>query len=295
MENNPRIPFAMMTARSKVTKPNGKRVIVHVVINLEVWPFDQKMPRAILVNPHGKDPLPDIGNFSWVEYGLRYGVPRLIRAIGERGIPCSNFMNAAFPDYYPSAAEAALKAGWAVATGHGLFQRSLLYEKDEEAVIVEALGKAEKFTGKRPRGWLGPGYGESFNTPDLLRKHGIEFLHDWMFDDMPCWMRTRHGPMMALPYALDLNDVMVFALERHTAEEYFIRFRDTVEYWEREDQPHVLTLGLHPHIIGVPYRMKAFERVLDYLLKRSDTIFMTSEMMFDWFKDQDPEGRKAVA
>jgi allantoinase len=201
----------------------------------------------------------------------------------------TNMMNAAVPDYYPACAELALKAGWEL-TGHGLFQRSLLYEENEEAVIDEALQKFEKFAGTRPKGWLGPGYGESLNTPDILKRRGIEFIHDWMVDDTPCWMRTRHGPLLAVPYALELNDVMTFALERHSADEYYKRFKDTVDYFASEPgaPPRVLTMGLHPHIIAVPHRLAMFERTIDLLMNRSDTIFVTGRQIAEWYVSQDP-------
>ena len=167
-QNNPRIPFGLLTQRPKLKPLQGKPIMVHIVVNIEVWPFDK--------------PMPDIGNFSWVEYGLRTGVLRLERIFSPRRLPVTNMMNAAVPDYYPVCAKLALKAGWEL-TGHGLFQRSLLYEENEEAVIDEALQKFEKFAGTRPKGWLGPGYGESLNTPDILKRRGIEFIHDWMVDD----------------------------------------------------------------------------------------------------------------
>jgi allantoinase len=295
-QNNPRIPFQMITERPKLKPLKGKPIMVHIVVNLEVWPFENPMPRAILQNPHGRAPMPDIGNFSWVEYGLRTGVPRLIRTFAERGLPVTNMMNAALPDYYPALANAVLEAGWQL-IGHGNFQRSLLYERDEEEVIDEALAKFEKFSGKRPRGWLGPGYGESLNTPDILKRKGIEFIHDWMFDDTPCWMATKHGPLVAVPYALDLNDVMVFALERHSADEYFKRFKDTADYFAAEpgSPPRVITMGLHPHIIAVPYRLAMFERTLDMLLARNDTIFTTGGEIADWYRKQDPSGARTVS
>lgn len=270
--------------------------MVHVVMNIEVWPFDKPMPRAILQNPHGKSPIPDIGNYSWVEYGLRLGLPRLERILSARKLPVTNMMNAAIIDFYPQCAELAANAGWELC-GHGLFQRSLLYEEDESAVIDEALDKFERFSGKRPRGWLGPGYGESFDTPDILKSKGIEYIHDWMVDDVPCWMRTKSGPLIAVPYALDINDVMIFALERHSAEEYFKRFQDTANYFASErGQPRIITMGLHPHIIGVPYRLKMFERTIDMLMSRDDTVFVTGNRIVDWFKKQVPAEREiAVA
>lgn len=286
-DNNPRIPFELSSERPKLKALGGKPIMVHIVVNLEMWPFGQPMPRAILQNPHGKSPVPDIGNYSWVEYGLRTGVPRLARVFSQRQLPVTNMMSASFPDYYPRCAELVQRAGWELA-GHSLFQRSLLYEENEEAVIDETLEKLEKYSGKLPRGWLGPGFGESMNTPDILKRKGIEFIYEWMVDDTPCWMRTKYGSLLALPYALDLNDVMIFALERHSAEEYYKRFKDTVDYFASEPQtpPRVVTMALHPHIIAVPYRLATFERTIDMLLQRDDTVFVVGSQIADWYMGQ---------
>jgi allantoinase len=286
-ENNPRIPFQLSTDRPALTPFNGKQIMVHIVVNLEVWPFDQAMPRAILQNPHGRAPVPDIGNYSWVEYGLRAGVPRLLQIFSERQLPVTNMMNATFPDYYPRCADMVQRAQWEL-SAHGLFQRSLQFEQDEEAVIDETLEKLEKFDGKRPRGWLGPGFGESMNTPDLLKRKGIEYVYEWMVDETPCWMKTKHGPLLSVPYALDLNDVMIFALERHSADEYPKRFGATADYFASEPgrPPRIITMALHPHIIATPYRLGEFVRTLDMLIKREDTTFVVGSQIADWFTAQ---------
>lgn len=295
-ENNPRIKFRLSSDGPRLAPPGGKSIIVHVVVNLEVWPFDKQMPRAILEHPHRKVPMPDIANFSWVEYGLRCGVPRLMEIFAARGIPVSNFMNAAFPEFYPRCADSALKAGWDL-TGHGLFQRSLLYEDDERAVIQESIERYKTFCGSQPRGWLGAGYGETLHTPDVLREFGFEYLHDWMVDDVPVWMDTSHGPMAALPYALDMNDVMIFLMERHSVEEYVKRFQDSVDWYAAQEtgQPRVVTIALHPHIIAPPYRINALCRVLDMLLARDDTVFMTGSAITDWFTAQVPAPAEVCA
>lgn len=289
LTSNPRIPFELSSDRERLAPPQGKGIIVHIALNLEIWPFDQPMPRAILQAPHGQQPKPDIANFSWVEYGLRCGLPRLVRELRKRRLPASNIMNARFPAIYPTAAKAAVEAEWSI-IGHSVVQRSLALENDEVKTIGESLSILESELGYRPRGWLGPGFGETLNTPDHLNAAGIEFVLEWMVDDLPAWMHTKHGPMMALPYALDLNDVTIFALEKHTANEYVKRFEDTLSVFELETEcnPRVLTLALHPHIIGVPYRFGALCKVLDILQKRSDTIFMTADQIADWFKAESP-------
>ena len=92
--NNPRVPFQLLSSRPKLDPPEGKPLIVHVVVNVESWPFDQPMPRKFLTAPHGLETVPDIPNFSWAEYGLRAGMPRLFEMFRDKGIPASAFMNA---------------------------------------------------------------------------------------------------------------------------------------------------------------------------------------------------------
>lgn len=285
---NPWIPFRLLPDAPVLTPPRpGRTLIVHVVVNVECWPFDQPMPRTLLSAPHGRNPLPDIANFSWAEYGLRLGLPRIARVLAERGIVASAAMNAAIIDFYPRCAELVLEQEWEI-IGHGVFQRSLAAEPDEKAVIERALEMVRQFTDKTPRGWLGPGFGETPETPQILREFGVDHIYDWMFDDVPCWIETRSGPMIAMPYALELNDVTIFAQERQPSPAFLERYRDTVEMLEPElaHSPRILTLGLHPNIIGVPHRLKYLALTLDMLAARPDTIFMTSNQIADWFMAQ---------
>lgn len=286
--SNPRITYAMATERRPLAPLRGKPLMVHVVVNVEYWPFDQAMPRAALPAPHGKSPIPDVGNFSWVEYGMRAGMPRLLQIISERGFKATTFMNAACADVYPSCAEAMLAADWEF-VGHGWVQRSLQFEEDEAAVIHRSLERLERLTGRKTRGWFGPGAGESFDTPDILKAAGIEWLADWFVDDLPCWMRTKHGPMIAMPYTLELNDVPLYAIQQQTSEEMLRRLEMTLRVLEGElaSQPRVLTIALHPHIMGVPHRADVLARCLDLLLAREDTVFVTGSEIADWFVAED--------
>ena len=111
MENNPRIPFQLATERPRFEPPGGKPLMVHVVVNLEVWPFGQPMPRSIFVTAHGKPEIPDIPNFSWVEYGLRCGVPRLIRILGERGLPGQQLHERGVPRLLPELRRGGARSG----------------------------------------------------------------------------------------------------------------------------------------------------------------------------------------
>lgn len=287
--SNPRVRFQLSCDRPKLTPPQGRPLIVHVVVNIEYWQFDKPMPRTIVVPPHGRYHVPDIPNFSWCEYGNRCGLPRLVKLLDERKIPVSASINASVIDVYPRIAELVHEAGWEF-VGHGIHQRSIADEAAEEELIRLALAKLESFVGYRPRGWMSPGWSETFDTPDLLAQAGIKYVCQWVIDDLPAWMRTRHGEMVSMPYGLDLNDSVVYAIEKHSSEEMKLRIAETVKAFAREiseeNQPRILTIPLHPHLSGVPHRINFLAETLDGLLARPDTIFMNGGQILDWFVAQ---------
>jgi allantoinase len=270
--------------------------MVHPVVNIEYWPFEQKMPRGILPPPHGAqvEP-PDLPNYSWVEYGMRCGMPRLFDVLGRRTIKASAFINAQCADVYPSLVKAVVDAEWEL-VGHGWFQRSLKQVPDEEAEISRCLARLQQLSAKKVRGWFGAGGGESNDTPDILKRCGVEFVHDWLVDDLPCWMATRTGPLLCLPYTWELNDVPIWVVQGQSSDEFLKRLEASLAVLELEleKQPRVLSLAMHPHVIGVPHRLYYLEKALDLLSARQDAVFMTSSEIADWFLAEDKNGRQAL-
>ncbi len=285
--SNPRIPFAMASERAPLAGPGGKTVLVHLVVNVEHWRFDAAMPRKVIPAPHGAEQLPDVPNFAWAEYGMRRGLPRLLDMFTKRGLAASTSINAGAIAAYPSAAEAMLKAGWEF-IGHGIHQRAVSGDDDEAALIGEALGILKDFMGKPVRGWLGPGLRETAETPDHLKAAGIDYVCDWVLDDLPCWMTTAHGPLIAMPYAVEVNDSVVYAVEHHAGPELERRLRETLSCFVVEPGPHVLAIGLHPHLIAVPHRIASLARMLDLLQARDDVAFLTGSQIADWYAAAEP-------
>jgi allantoinase len=292
--SHPRVPYRFTEDRPPLQGLLGARILVHVVVNVEHWPFDQPMPRTLLTPPHGRASLPDVPNFSWVDYGMRCGLPRMLRALRERNLPASTSCNASVVDAYPRAAEAMLAAGWEF-IGHGVHQKSLQDGAGETEVIRTALDKLRAFTGGAPRGWLSPGLRETDETPELLRRAGVEYVCDWCMDDLPDWLRTAAGPLLAVPYNLELNDSVIYAVEKHSSPEMLMRVARTLELFEREvrasGQPKVLALGLHPHLMGVPHRFADFEAILDRLMASPEVRFLQGSEIAQWYRGQVPEPR----
>jgi len=286
---NPRIPYRFSDEGPPLSPPSGGSILVHLVVNVEHWEFDAPMPRTIITPPHGKETVPDVPNFSWVDYGMRSGLPRIIEAITSRGLTASTSCNAGVIKAYPRAAEAMHSAGWEF-IGHGIHQKSINHAGAEEEVVMASLDMIEAFTGCRPRGWLGPGLRESHTTPETLKAAGLDYVFDWVVDDLPNWLTTARGLLLSLPYNLELNDSIIYAVEKHSSDEMFERVKRTAALFEKEakKRPRVLTLGLHPHLIGVPHRFGSFERMLDLLMKTPSTCFLQGHDIADWYITQVP-------
>lgn len=282
---NPRIPFRLEGDEAPLPRFRGKRVIVNVAVNVEYWPFDQPMPRAILPPPHGIRAVPDVPNFSWVEYGLRVGMKRLLDLCAGLGIRASNLSNAQICTHYPRLAEAMLRAEWEF-VGHGLYQKALATVEDDVAWVRDSLDIMRRFSGQPVRAWLGPGLSEKADTPEVLRRHGIEFLHDWLLDDAPLWMTTADGPMVSLPYTVELNDVPVYVVTNQSSTALADRIRANMAYYARTgfDRTRVMTIALHPHVIGVAHRMESFQAAMEELARHAEVAFATSSEIGDWFR-----------
>ena len=139
-----------------------------------------------------------------------------------------------------------------------------------------------------PRGWLSPALNENWATPDLLKEEGYEYTCDWVHDDQPTWLSTRAGPLMTLPYSLEVNDLPAF-LARHASPEDFCRTicaQFDQLYEEGESQARVMAIALHPFVIGTPYRIRALADALRHIQNHSRVWFARGGEIADDFIKQ---------
>ncbi len=280
-----RIPYQALIDRPKLTLPDGKRIAVWVILNVEEWRIEKAMPRTVLPPPMGQPLIPDVPNWSWHEYGMRSGFWRQWKALTDRNIPVTLAINGRVCESYPRVAGAALDAGWEF-MGHGFLQGPMHKLDDQEGAIAAAMDGIEAFCGKRPRSWESPGLTETDETLDLLRKHGVEYVADWVIDDLPQDIDTPHGQITTVPYTVEVNDITVFALQQHKAEEFLIRGRDQFDrlYAEGEENARVMSISIHPYITGVPHRIKYLEALLDYVMDHDGVALMTASEIGDWYR-----------
>jgi allantoinase len=279
-----RITFDPIVGRKKQTLPDGARMAVWVIVNVEEWDIQKTMPRTVLTPPAGGSPMPDIPNWAWHEYGNRVGFWRLLETLDALKITAALAINGTAIKAYQPISRAALERKWEF-MGHGLTQTNMQHVKNEREDIAQTRAEIERVTGRKPRGWLGPGLTETWETPDLLIEEGFDYVCDWVLDDQPVWLKTRTRPILNVPYTQECNDVAMMLIQHHAAAEYRNRAIDQFNqiYSDSRDSARIMALVVHPYIMGAPHRSRYFREALEHMRTHKDVVFWTGEQIHDWF------------
>lgn len=281
-----RISYAAPSDRAPRPGPDGAKVLVFFVINVEEWGIERPMPRQVLPAPTGIQVTPDIPNWAWHEYGMRVGFWRMLKACEARGIRPTLSVNGRVPLAYPRVAQAAHDAGWEF-MGHGFRQVPTHQLHDQRGMIRDAISAIQGITGTPPVGWLGPGLTQTMETTDLLAEHGIRYCADWVVDDVPVPVQTAHGPIWSMPYSVELNDIPMMMVQHHTAIELRDRTLAQLDRLLMESDSEgckVMGLAVHPYISGVPHRIGVLEATLDAIASRPGAVFAQGRDILAWWE-----------
>jgi len=270
-----RYPYSPIGERPAYDWPQRKRLAIYIGLNLEWFAFGEGLGAELA--PGG--PQPDVLNYAWRDYGNRVGVFRLAELFGELRLPVSLLVNAQIVEQAPQTIRAYPGADL---VGHGRTnseRQGTLPEAEERALIEETTSALEKFSGKRPRGWLGPWISQSKVTPDLLQEAGYTYLLDWCHDDQPGWMTTRKGRILSVPYPQELNDIPQIVARKREGADFADMIVDAFDVLsaECERRPLVMGMALHAYIVGQPHRFKHLARALRHLVAHAgDKIWFTT-------------------
>jgi peptidoglycan/xylan/chitin deacetylase (PgdA/CDA1 family) len=280
-----RIPYSAIVDRPALKLPNDARIAVWTIVNVEEWSIERNMPRTVLPPPYGQPLLPDLPNWAWHEYGMRVGYWRFHEVLNHFNVKATLAINGSVIKTYPRVAEAGLKAGWEL-MGHGYIQRPMHHVEDQKKAITETVKVIREFSGKPPRGWESPGLTETYDTIDWLAEAGIEYVADWVLDDQPCTIQTAHGPIVSVPYTVEMNDIAMMVLQNHPSEEWLRRGVDQFDrlYAEGGKSARVMAISVHPYITGVPHRIGYLEKLYEYILQRPGVLMWTGEQILDWYQ-----------
>ena len=216
----------------------------------------------------------DIPNWAWHEYGNRVAFWRMKKIFDEFGVAASLVLNGSVCDAYPQIVDACLASNWDL-VGHGWIQRALPAVPDQRQMIRRVFKRLKQYAGRPPKGWLGPALAETHDTVDWLAEAGFEYVADWVLDDQPVDLRTKHGTLVSIPYTQELNDLAMLLIQGHRATEYADRAIDQFDQLiedAADGSSRVMCFTMHPYIMGVPHRVKHLRRILERVLPRCRVI-----------------------
>ena len=273
-------PYIPITRRPKLKWPDGKRLAVWVIPNIETFALDEKMP--------GSQKIPDVSAWSKREYGNRVGVFRLMKALSRFGIRGTVALNSNVCDAAPDVIDEAMKLGWEL-MGHGQTNTRRLNHtesvEEERELIGATVERIQRACGRRPRGWLGPGLQETWDSLELLSEAGIEFVGDWTTDDQPYQLTVASKRMVSIPYGHDMGDMNAIMRGHYSPAEFAQMMIDTfiTLYRESWESGRVMPLSLHPFLTGTPHRIDGLNRGLEYITRFEDVWFATGSEIVDHY------------
>jgi allantoinase len=280
-----RYPYSAIVDRKPLRWPNGARVAVWVIPNIEHFLFDRPSTSVTAVTT---SLVPDVLNYSWRDYGVRVGIWRMMDVMGKHGVKGTVALNSDVCRHYPSIIEAGKQLGWEW-MGHGSNNSTLINrqsEEEEKQLIKNVVDTIKTSTGQQPRGWLSPALSESHRTLDILAENGIQYVGNWVNDEQPYPMRVKSGSIISMPYSIELNDIPVF-LDQGQAPETFgkmISDQFDVLYEDGAKTGRVMSICLHPFLIGHPHRSKYFDQALAHIRARQEVWITTGGEINDWYR-----------
>jgi peptidoglycan/xylan/chitin deacetylase (PgdA/CDA1 family) len=292
IRHHDRYDYSPITERANFSWPGGKRLAAYVALNVEHFSFGEGLGHT----PTAAGPPPDQRNFGWRDYGLRVGIWRIFDMMDALGLPLCHLLNASVCEAMPQI-PARIRARGDEVIGHGFTNsetQSDMDEPTEAAMIQRVTDILAEHCDERPYGWMGPWIAETLVTPDLLKEAGYTFVMDWPADDQPFWMKTRSGPILQIPYPIEVNDSPAM-LSRHQPATDFHRmiidqFEEMIEL--SAQQPLVFGLSLHTFVAGQPFRLRQIRRALQEILAHPafDRVWVTTPGEIARYAAALPEG-----
>ncbi|NGM48678.1 polysaccharide deacetylase [Caulobacter sp. 602-2] len=287
--------YVPLPHRKPLIWPNGARVALVMTFNLETWDLTKPTKEkyyaggpAVLPDVLAGD-TPDFPNYTWREYGQRVGIWRLFDLFDEQGVKASCTTNAVTFERRKAMTDACLERGWEL-LAHNWEQGELLTDfahepAKERDIVLRSLEQYEKFVGKKAKGWLSSSLRGTLQTADILAEHGCTFYCDLLNDDQPYLLRTPNGPIVSTPYSNEINDFTLLTRRGHTTDEY----RDVmieelnVLYKEGATSGRIMNVGIHPHVSGRAYRIRALREFIQHAKSLPGVWFATREEIADWY------------
>lgn len=284
-----RYEWSNLFQRKPVQWPDGARVALWVVPALEWFPLDST--NQPFRPPGGLErPYPDYRYYTHRDYGNRVGIFRIMKVLDKLGITASVTMNSALAERYPFLLEQVLQRKWEIIAGGvdmGHLHHGGMSREEEANQVRQCLETLRERSGQPVTGWHSPGKSESENTLDLLAAEGVEYVCDWVNDDMPYPLKTEGGSLFSMPHSHEIDDRMILMQYHHNEQDFAQQLKDQFNTLYRESEKYggrIMAITLHPWVIGQPYRIKTLEEALAHMLNHEGVWSATGAEILAAFK-----------
>jgi peptidoglycan/xylan/chitin deacetylase (PgdA/CDA1 family) len=286
-----RYDWSLLVKRKPVEWPHAARIALWVVPALEFFPLDT--PVKPFKAPGGMvTPYPDLRHYTLRDYGNRVGIFRVMKALDALGIKASVAVNSKVAQRYPFLIDEINRRKWEI-IAHGVDMATLHYggldEAAEAAQVKEALGVLREAAAGPVRGWLSPAKSQSPATPDLVAAEGIEYMCDWINDDMPYPFHTSSGDIVAMPHQYWISDSTIMFFYKQSGGDFCDQVKDQLDFLIAEAATgggRIMALTIHPWMSGQPHRIKFLEQALAYIMDQPGIWTATGSEIMDAWKAQ---------
>jgi peptidoglycan/xylan/chitin deacetylase (PgdA/CDA1 family) len=273
--------YSPIVDRPRLVWPNGKRVAFYVGLNVEH--FEIGKPSTSIWEATAAL-APDPLNHGWRDYGMRVGIWRMIESFDKYRIRPSVLLNSDVAARYPQVIEAGKARNWAW-LAHGKTNSMLhtgMAPDEERRFLKEITETIANATGQRPKGWMGPGLTETFETPKILKELGYAYVLDWTADDQPFALNV--PGLLSVPYSVELNDLGLFGAKGMTGDEFYCAVVDQFDqlYADGAQTGRVMALALHPFATGQAFRAKYLDKALEHIVSHDGVWLTTSDDIADF-------------
>ena len=228
---------------------------------------------------------PDLPQNSFYDYGIREGIPRMLRLFDKHDVKVTSFMIGEAVDRHPEIADEIVRRGHeAAAHGRRWESQYLLDLEQERAWIADSVASIERATGTRPRGYNNYWIRGSVHTLELLQQLGFTYHIDDLSADEPFIQELPGGPFLTVPYTVHMNDIASFDFAGFSPADYERQLQDEFDqlYEEGATRRRMMSISLHDRISGHASRTRVLDRFLTWARARPAVWWARRDEIADW-------------
>jgi peptidoglycan/xylan/chitin deacetylase (PgdA/CDA1 family) len=264
--------------------PGGARLAVTISMQLEGGGQPISGASGPVSEPIAEG-YPDLPQNSFFDYGIREGIPRMLRLFDKHNVKVTSFMIGEAVDRHPEIADEIVRRGHeAAAHGRRWESQYLLNLEQERAWIADSVASIERATGTQPRGYNNYWIRGSVHTLELLQQLGFTYHIDDLSADEPFIQELPGGPFLTVPYTVHMNDIASFDFAGFSPADYERQLQDEFDqlYEEGAARRRMMSILLHDRISGHASRTRVLDRFLTWARERPAVWWARRDEIADW-------------